>query len=132
MFIEYLSDKYINFFIYYYSFEIKYNLNFEYCIKEEFKLLKILNFVFNNGLKIKTSFLSFNEVRFKNLFCIGITDEGLKHLSNCHTLDLSNCDKVTDEGLKHLSNCHTLDLSFCHNITDEMKTKFSLSKLSWT
>jgi len=46
-------------------------------------------------------------------------NEDLKYLSNCHTLNLSHCDKITDEGLKYLATCHTLNLFGCNDITDK-------------
>jgi Leucine-rich repeat (LRR) protein len=52
-----------------------------------------------------------------NLSGCQITDEGAKYLGNCHTLNLSGC-QITDEGAKYLENCHTLNLSGCQ-ITDE-------------
>lgn len=39
-----------------------------------------------------------------------ITNEDLKFLGNCHTLNISHCDKITDEGIKYLGNIHTLNL----------------------
>ena len=39
-----------------------------------------------------------------------ITDEGVKYLGACHTLNLE-CTKITDEGVKYLGACHTLYLS---------------------
>src|ERR1044071_2446997 len=46
-----------------------------------------------------------------------MTDESVKLLGACHTLDLS-CTKITDESVKFLGSCHTLNLSYT-NITDE-------------
>ena len=46
-----------------------------------------------------------------------ITDESVKMLGNCHTLNLCYT-KITDESVKMLGNCHTLDLSHT-KITDE-------------
>src|SRR3984885_6333900 len=40
-----------------------------------------------------------------------ITDESVKLLGNCHTLNLSNCNLITNKSVKMLGNCHTLDLS---------------------
>src|ERR1700733_9994982 len=51
--------------------------------------------------------------------CNLITNKSVKMLGNCHTLDLSECKKITDESVKMLGNCHTLDLSGCDLITDE-------------
>src|SRR3984885_14938426 len=48
-----------------------------------------------------------------------ITDKSVKLLRNCHTLDLSWCNKITDESVKLLGNCHKLNLSHCDQITDE-------------
>src|ERR1700722_2207010 len=45
-----------------------------------------------------------------------ITDENVKMLGNCHTLNLSGCKKITDESIKMLGNCHTLYLSYCDQI----------------
>src|SRR4030042_852095 len=52
-----------------------------------------------------------------DLSCTKITDEGVKYLSACNTLNLS-FTKITDEGVKHLGACHTLHLQGT-NITDE-------------
>src|SRR3989304_6115570 len=38
-----------------------------------------------------------------------ITNDEVKHLGACHTLDLYGT-KITDEGVKYLGTCHTLDL----------------------
>jgi hypothetical protein len=45
-----------------------------------------------------------------NLCNTNITDESVRLLVNCHTLDLSHT-KITDESVKLLGNCHTLNLS---------------------
>jgi hypothetical protein len=34
-------------------------------------------------------------------------------------LNLSCCEKITDDGLKHLTNCTSLNLSGCDQITKE-------------
>ena len=52
-----------------------------------------------------------------NLSWTNITDESVKMLGNCHTLNLS-FTKITDESVKMLGNCHTLGLVWT-NITDE-------------
>src|ERR1044071_1742078 len=46
-----------------------------------------------------------------------ITDESVKLLGSCHTLHLYGT-KITDESVRVLGACHTLDLSYT-NITDE-------------
>ncbi len=51
---------------------------------------------------------------FSNLL---ITDEGVKELHNCHSLDLRSCDRITDEGVKELYSCHSLNLCGCNKIT---------------
>ena len=51
--------------------------------------------------------------------CTQITDESVKFLGNCHTLNLCSCKNITDESVKLLGNCHTLDLTYCNQITDE-------------
>src|SRR5271156_593129 len=59
--------------------------------------------------------------RFNKYDCSdsAITDENVKHLSNCHTLNIYRCTKITDESVKHLGNCHKLNLSQCKKITDK-------------
>src|ERR1700733_11294647 len=52
-------------------------------------------------------------------YCDQITDESVKMLENCYTLGLSHCYLITDESVKLLGNCHTLDLTNCYLITDE-------------
>ena len=47
-----------------------------------------------------------------------ITDDIVRQLSGCHTLNLRYCDKITDESVKELRGCHTLNLN-CTEITDE-------------
>src|SRR5690606_37097551 len=48
-------------------------------------------------------------IRKLNLYCnANITDDGIKNLTNIHTLDLSSSDTITDEGIKKLTNIHTL------------------------
>ena len=37
-----------------------------------------------------------------------ITDEGIKHLSRIHTINLKYCYKITDKGTRHLANVKTL------------------------
>ena len=51
-------------------------------------------------------------------FCPQITDESVKELRGCHTLNLRYCRQLTDESVKELRGCHTLYLSFCDQITD--------------
>src|ERR1044071_4385572 len=52
-----------------------------------------------------------------DLRCTKITDESVKLLGACHTLYLSGTD-ITDESAKFLGSCHTLNLT-CTNITDD-------------
>ena len=52
-------------------------------------------------------------------YCHQITDESVKELGGCHTLNLSDCYQITDESVKELRCCHTLDLGGCYQITDE-------------
>src|SRR3984885_10721176 len=47
-----------------------------------------------------------------------ITDESVKLLRNCHTLNFSGCRQITDKSVKLLGNCHTLNFSDC-KITDK-------------
>ena len=58
-------------------------------------------------------------VRYLCVGCQRITDDGLKHLKNVHTLDLWDCEEITDDGLKYLKNVHTLYLRGCRKITDD-------------
>src|SRR3972149_957126 len=46
-----------------------------------------------------------------------ITDEQVKALAGCHTIDLTNT-KVTDEGVKALAGCHTIYL-YGTKVTDK-------------
>src|ERR1044071_3971041 len=52
-----------------------------------------------------------------DLYKLKITDESVKLLGSCHTLDLSHT-KITDESVKFLGACHNLYLTGT-NITDE-------------
>ena len=52
-----------------------------------------------------------------NLSWCNITDEGIQYLRNCNKLNLYQTN-ITDMGLKYLSNCETLNLGYC-KITDE-------------
>ena len=47
-----------------------------------------------------------------------ITDESVKLLHGCHTLDLTGCKKITDDSVKLLHGCHTLDIRYYNKITD--------------
>src|SRR5581483_7584221 len=51
--------------------------------------------------------------------CYKITDESVKLLTNCHTLYLCGYNEITDKSVKLLTNCHTLNLFGCYKITDE-------------
>jgi hypothetical protein len=42
-------------------------------------------------------------------FCKYITDRGLKYLSKVHTICLAWC-RISNDGIKHLTNVHTLDI----------------------
>ena len=44
-----------------------------------------------------------------NAFGSNITDEGLKYLSECHTLNISYCDKIEGCRLKYLAGVTTLN-----------------------
>src|ERR1044071_2556466 len=52
-----------------------------------------------------------------DLYGLKITDESVRVLGACHTLDLSYTN-ITDESVRVLGACHTLDLSYT-NITDK-------------
>src|SRR3990172_4414457 len=52
-----------------------------------------------------------------NLWCTQVTDESVKALAGCHTINLWNT-KVTDESVKALAGCHTIYLSNT-KVTDE-------------
>ena len=39
---------------------------------------------------------------------IMITNEGIKNMTNIHTLNLYGNNMITDEGIKHLTNCKVL------------------------
>ena len=39
-----------------------------------------------------------------------ITDEGIKNITNIHTLNLGCNNMITDEGIKNITNIHTLNL----------------------
>src|ERR1044071_5681862 len=57
------------------------------------------------------------KIKMFNLYGLNITDESVKLLGACHTLDLSYTN-ITDESVRVLGACHTLYLSFT-KITDE-------------
>jgi len=42
-------------------------------------------------------------------WCCDITNNGMKHIRNVHTV-LLNGTNISDDGIKELKNCHTLDL----------------------
>ena len=68
--------------------------------------------------KIKSVVKNFNFLKY-DFSESNITDDIVRQLSGCHTLDLSACDQITDESVKELRGCHTLYLSDCYQITDE-------------
>ena len=45
--------------------------------------------------------------------------QGLAHLKNATTVDVSWCNNLTDAGLVHLKKATTVDLRDCSQITDE-------------
>ena len=47
-----------------------------------------------------------------------ITDNEVKLLGACRTLNLSNCNKITDSSVKLLGGCNKLYLANCYQITD--------------
>ena len=81
------------------------NINYDIVHKNN----KIINYLVN----------SFNIKKYNLSYCTNITDESVKMLANCHTLDLSCCTNITDKSVKMLANCHILDVSYCNKITDE-------------
>ena len=44
--------------------------------------------------------------------------QGLVHLKNATTVNVSGCPNLTDKGLVHLKNATTVDVSACPKITD--------------
>ncbi len=68
-----------------------------------------------------------SEITLRHVFLIvdlrkiRVTDESIKKLINCHTLNLSRTN-ITDKSVSKLINCHTLNLSFTH-ITDKSVSK---------
>ena len=48
-----------------------------------------------------------------------ITDEGIKHMTQLHSLDASWNEKITNEGIKHMTQLHSLNASYNEKITDE-------------
>jgi len=52
-------------------------------------------------------------------FKLNITDEGLKHLSNCTAIKLVRCQKITDMGLSYLTNCTEIYLEICPLVTND-------------
>jgi hypothetical protein len=81
---------------------------------------------------------NFSHCEYLNLNeCYKVTNEGIKHVLNCHTLllgmtkinsniikYLSHCKKlnlsqtdINNEDLKYLENVEDLDISYCRNIT---------------
>ena len=68
--------------------------------------------------KIKSVVKNFNFLKY-DFSHSDITDDIVKKLSGCHTLNLSGCKKITDISVKELRGCHTLYLRYCKKITDE-------------
>ena len=69
--------------------------------------------------KIESVIKNFNFIKYDFSFS-NITDDIVKKLSGCHTLNLTYCHQITDESVKELRGCHTLDLSGCANITNAL------------
>src|SRR5580700_1819003 len=92
-------------------------------INKKFKQLIISN-KWDHLVKIKdkTTLIDvFDKYKFTkfNLNYSDITNKHIKMLSNCHTLNLSDCSQITDKSVKILGKCHTLNLAHCNRITDE-------------
>ena len=81
---------------------------------------QFIKYDFSNSLITNESVKLLGNCHTLNLYgCKKITDGSVKHLGKCHTLNLYGCNQITDESVKHLGNCHTLDLRGCYQITDE-------------
>src|SRR3984885_4100892 len=89
--------------------------NIKYVIKH----YNFIKYDFNNRNITDESVKLLGNCHTLDLSCPKITDESVKFLGNCHTLGLSHCHLITDESVKLLGNCHTLDLTNCYLITDE-------------
>lgn len=61
-----------------------------------------------------TKYYSFGKCKLTVLNKI-VNNEMIKRLSalNYHTINLSNCKNITDNSVKTLRKCHTLDLNNC-------------------
>jgi hypothetical protein len=70
--------------------------------------------------KIKYVLDNYNFVNYDLSYSL-ISDDIVKKLSYCHTLDLTWCVLLTDESLKYLNNCKNLKLDYCSNITNSIK-----------
>ena len=87
-----------------------------------------------NTDKIQSVVKNFNFLKY-NFSDSNITDDIVKKLSACHTVNLSYCRQITDESVKELRGCHTLNLSDCYQITDESVKELRgchTLNLSWT
>ena len=72
--------------------------------------------VTDKGLKVLNNhYCRYVSIEGSNL----VTDEGIKALSNCHTVELFDCILVTDEGIKALCNCQYITFFDCVFVTDE-------------
>src|ERR1700733_11173096 len=85
-------------------------------VTEHYRFIK---YDFNNSKITDESVKLLGNCHTLDLSCTKITDESVKFLGNCYTLGLSHCYLITDESVKLLGNCHTLGLAYCDQITDE-------------
>ena len=69
-------------------------------------------------IKLKVFVKNFNFLKY-DFSDSNITDDIVKKLSGCHTVNLSCCTEITDESVEKLSGCHTLYVSDCNQIIDE-------------
>ena len=57
--------------------------------------------------------------------CKNVTDEGLRHLSNVHSVHILGSNmSITDEGLKHLSNVRSIVLSSSEELYHSVSAKY--------
>src|SRR3990172_809042 len=89
------------------------------CFIDILKKLNTSNLLRLKEVNRKLCFYIKQNMKYFVITCnIRITDEQVKALAGCHTINLSWYTNVTDEGIKALAGCHTIDLSGT-KVTDE-------------
>src|SRR3989304_1299388 len=88
------------------------------CFIDILKKLNTSNLLRLKEVNRKLRFYIKQNMKYFEIICNGrITDEQVKALAGCHTIDLRNT-KVTDEGVKALAGCHTINLCYT-KVTNE-------------